>query len=295
MLTRIYRKYVPESFRDKIYEAFLGQFLSFSRNFKENTKSTFIYLFKNILPKTISNELYAFMGKHGLSPYPYEYALMYKNIPIDVQWNEVLEMPYVFHSDKKLYFPKNYDKKRAESTYRALLIEQDNRSAHQYLTNIERLRNKTILDMGAAEGFFTLNAIEIINRAYLFECEEEWIIALNATFAPWQDKVTIIQKYVNDTDDENNITIDSFLAGKEKNNLFFKMDIEGCEQSALKGAIKTLQEAKDLDYSICTYHHKNDAVEIEQILKKQGFQSEFSEGFLYFEKEFRTAIIRKAN
>ena len=84
----------------------------------------------------------------------------------------------------------------AEAAYKGLLIEQDRRSAHRYVGSYEELRGKTLLDIGAAEAIFTLDTIEYINHAYLFECDEAWVEALNATFTPWKDKITIVRKYV---------------------------------------------------------------------------------------------------
>jgi hypothetical protein len=293
MIVKLYRKYIPETFRDKVYDAFLGEFLSFFRNFKENTKSIYIYIFRFFLPDTVENKLYAFMGRYGLTPFPYKFMLKYKKLSFNFLYDKQLELHYVIHSGKKLYFPKNYNERRLYTCYSYLLIEQDNQSPHQYLKDLNRLSGKTILDVGTAEGIFSLDAIEIVDHVYLFECDELWIKALDATFAPWKDKVTVIPKYVSDRNDEFNITIDSFLEGKEKSNLFLKMDIEGYEQAALRGAANTLKKAPDIDFSICTYHKKEDAVEIEKFLKAYNFEMEQTAGFLYFEGDFRKAIIRR--
>ena len=81
----------------------------------------------------------------------------------------------------------------AEAVYRGLLIEQDKRSAHRYVDSYEELKGKTLLDIGAAEAIFTLDTIECIDHAYLFECDESWIEALEATFAPYKEKITIVR------------------------------------------------------------------------------------------------------
>jgi hypothetical protein len=172
-------------------------------------------------------------------------------------------------------------------------MEQDTHSPHRYVKDISRLKGKVLLDVGAAEAIFSLDVIELVSHVYLFECDDVWIEALNATFAPWKDKVTIVRKYVSDTNDENTITLDRFFEDKDKKNLFLKMDIEGYEQAALRGASNLLKEAHDIDFSICTYHKKNDAVEIAGILNSFGFDCEQTEGFIYFEKDFRKAIIRR--
>jgi hypothetical protein len=50
----------------------------------------------------------------------------------------------------------------------------------------------------------------------------------------------------------------------------------------LRGAEKTLTEAKDLRLSLCTYHRQNDARELETILKKHGFTTSCSDGYMLF-------------
>jgi hypothetical protein len=290
MIVKLYRKHISQEFRDKIYKAFLGDFLFFFRNLQDNLKAKLIPLISFYTHET--QKLWAFMGKYGLTPYPYEFMLEYKTLPVDCFYDQQLEMYYIMHQGKKLYFP-HVDKEATVKLYRDLITEQDIRSPHRYIEDFNRLSGKTLLDMGAAEGIFSLSVIEIVNHVYLFECDETWIKALNATFAPWKEKVTIIRKYVSDKDDEQNITIGHFLEGKDKRNLFLKMDIEGYEQSALKGAENILREAKDLDYAICSYHRAKDAIEIKKIFDSYHFESEFTAGYLYFENDFRKAVIRK--
>ena len=116
-----------------------------------------------------------------------------------------------------------------EVAYRGLLIEQDKRSAHRYVDSYEELKGKTLLDIGAAEAIFTLDTIEYIDHAYLFECDESWIKALEATFAPYKEKITIVRKYVSDVDEEDNITLDTFVreAGNLLDNVFLNVELDG--------------------------------------------------------------------
>ena len=51
--------------------------------------------------------------------------------------------------------------------YKGLLIEQDERSAHRYVVSYSDLRNKVLLDIGAAEAIFALDTIEYVNHTYL--------------------------------------------------------------------------------------------------------------------------------
>ena len=292
MIITLYRKYISKSVRDKIYVAFLGKFLRIVRSNILFFKSKYIYIFYKFLSKTETNQLYAFIGKNGYIHIPYSFALDCKQIPVQVVWDKQQEMYYVVHEEKKLYFP-SLNKDSIIKNYRILLMEQFEKSPHRYVEDINRLKGKTLLDVGAAEGIFTLNAIEIIEHAYLFECEDQWIRSLKATFAPWEDKVTIISKFVSDISDEKNITISLFLEGKSKTNLFIKMDVEGNESAVLKGAEKIFQDVIDIDFAICTYHKKEDANEFHQFCKKYSIETEFSEGLLYCENDLRKAIIRR--
>ena len=292
MIVKIYRKYIPKSFRDKIYIAFLGKLLLNIRRSPSVIRSKYVFLFYKFLPHTEKNQLYAFMGKYGLIHIPYSFALEYRKMPMQIFWDEQYELHYVIHAEKRLYFP-TLNKEEIINNYRLLLMEQHIQSPHRYLENINRLKGKTVLDIGAAEGMFTLNAIEIIEHSYLFECDDLWIHALNATFAPWKEKVTIVKKYVSDINDEKNITIDQFLEGKNKTNLFMKMDVEGYEMAVLKGAKEIIQGTPNIDFSICTYHNKDDAAQFALFFKNYSVETEYTEGFVFYDKDFRKAIIRK--
>ncbi|MCL2652015.1 MAG: FkbM family methyltransferase, partial [Candidatus Azobacteroides sp.] len=221
------------------------------------------------------------------------FSLEYEKMPISCFFDEQLKMYYLIHPGKKLYFPKSYSEKEIILTYRCLLIEQDERSSHRYVKDINRLKGKILLDIGAAEALFSLTVIELVNHVYIFECDENWIEALTATFDPWKNKVTIIRKYVSDINDENNVTIDCFLEGKEKTNLFLKMDIEGYESAALKGASNTLKGAPDIDFAICTYHKKEDAKEIAKLFRSYNLEYEQTDGYLYYGNGLRKAILRR--
>lgn len=199
------------------------------------------------------------------------------------------------HHHHRLYFKNDMirDMKLTKgSLYKYLQIEQDVRSAHRYIESYEELKGRTLLDIGAAEAIFALDAIEYINHAYLFECDEGWIDALKATFAPWKDKITIVRKYVGDKDEGEYITLDTYFKDKPINNLFVKMDIEGFERKALKGADFILKHSLDLAGAVCIYHLSDDEVVIKEILEKAGLITFIQPGYLYFEDELRSAIIR---
>ena len=124
---------------------------------------------------------------------------------------------------------KRWGEKRIKRAYSDLLREQDINSPHRYLSESFNPGNDDVVaDIGAAEGNFSLSVIEKVKKIYLFEYDQEWIEALRATFAPWAEKVEIINKYVSDYNDESHIRFDTFFEMK-KDITFLKIDVDGAE------------------------------------------------------------------
>ena len=181
---------------------------------------------------------------------------------------------------------------RVSGLYRMLRTEQDPNSAHRYVESYDELEGKTLLDIGAAEGIFALDAIEHIKNVYLFECDEKWIEPLQMTFAPWKEKVEFVYKYVGCKNDEHCTTLDSFMKGKEQNNLHIKMDIEGAELSALYGARQLLADGSSVTLSVCTYHKEDDAENIPLFLSSLGYRCQTTRGFMFLSPHMRKAMCR---
>ena len=291
MIAKLYRKLIPSSIRTIIYKAFLGSILIFFRELDDKIKCKWyklIYLF--IEPKSEKAKAFRDWGNAGPTPYPYSWKKEYDSHRFEVHIDDKKSLPYVWHNDKKLYFKK--DTRNVADAYKFLLIEQDERSAHRYVKSYKDLMGKTLLDIGAAEAIFTLDVIEYINHAYLFESDESWIEALNATFTPWKEKITIVRKYVSDVNDENNVTLDAFFKDKLSENLFVKMDIEGYERKALKGCNKLFARNQNISGSVCIYHLSDDEEAVSKILKHSGLTISVQPGYLYYGKNMRHAIVR---
>ena len=247
-------------------------------------------LFRLQSPKV---ECFQFIRRHSYTyPFPYEFILEYNNFKVDIYKNVEKGLKYVLHKgDKKLYFPKHYTDDKIQKLYRSLVIEQDARSPHHYVDSIEEFRDKTLLDIGSAEGLIALEAIEIVDFVYLFECELEWIEALNATFEPWKNKVEIIRKYISDQNNETCQTLDDFLKDKPHNRLFLKMDIEGAERKALAGASNLFSETNDLQFAICVYHKKDDVKVISSFLYHYHCTYFLREGLWHYHHIMRPCLI----
>lgn len=289
MLAKMYRNYIPEGMRTIIYNLFLREFLSFYRaplfSFQK------VFLAHKILSyyesnKTLLSDEYAlavdFIRKNGLSTFLDNFVFKYKNIEIEVFYSDEHSMYYVFHEGKKLYFPKKYTKSQIKGYYCSLLLEQDEKSPHKYITETCFIREGDVLfDVGTAEGLFSLSQIEKVSHVYLFECDKEWVQALNVTFSLWKDKITIVETLISDVVTDNSTTLEAFV---KENNIrkvdFIKMDIEGWEVVSLSASTKFLGSCKDTFISVCCYHRMSDETELKKIFTSTGFECTTSQGFM---------------
>ncbi|OKL39627.1 hypothetical protein A3841_01410 [Pontibacter flavimaris] len=254
-------------------------------------RSEFLNYYGELSPEKLNSELQdvvGFVKKHGVVTFPYPYIYNYSPEQVKLYRDEKLDLPYVQHQGKRLYYKRTWDEIAIKENYNFLSIEQDPASPHLYLTaafNVEE--GDIVVDVGAAEGNFSLGIVEKVSKLYIFETDSEWIEALQATFAPWKEKVHILNKYVSDVVGENNITLDEFLKDYPQVD-FVKIDAEGAEAKILEGAEMTLQKHKALKVAICTYHKQQDAVELAHMLRKHGFNIEYSDGYMFFLEDKQT-------
>jgi hypothetical protein len=238
------------------------------------------YMKANELTKEKRNIL-KYLQHNSISIFPYPFTKKYNPKKVRVYTDQSKEMRYVLQDNKRLYFKRGWDEKRIQEYYNWLLIEQDAESPHRYETpDFHVSENDIVIDVGTAEGNFALAVIDRIEKIYLFEVDKDWMEALQATFAPWKDKVVIINKYVSDTDDDHCATLDNLFENEKID--FIKIDIEGAENKLLAGAKKILSKETALKIDICTYHRQNDAEVLQNILTENGFHTELSTGYMIF-------------
>lgn len=224
-------------------------------------------------------EALEYLKQHPLMPFNNTFVEKYSKIEIEVFYDETVEMYYVYFDGKQMYLPKRYNTKQSVINYcKSIYIEQDILSPHKYRVD-SVASGSTVLDAGVAEGNFALAVIDKVKKIYLVECDEEWINALKVTFKPYWDKVVFIYRYLTDSNTENTTTIDDIV--KEEKIDFIKLDIEGEETRALKGAKNTLR-CNDALLDVCCYHHNEDETEIKEILWKYGYKTTTSQGYMVF-------------
>ncbi len=222
-----------------------------------------------------------------------KYFDQYKNIPIYL--DPINKLPYIVHAGKRLYFPKIYSDKQIRLNYAQFLYEMDKESPHLYCNNPDELCSKVLFDCGVAEGLFPLTYIDYLDKIVLFECDSLWIEALKATFEPYKEKVMIVNAYVSDCVTDNSITLDYFADNHNLRPTFIKMDIEGFEEKALRGASKLLLESPNLTCAICTYHTPEAETNIVNYMTEAGFVPSYNQGFMffYFEEQVKPPYLRR--
>ncbi|SBW02351.1 FkbM family methyltransferase [uncultured Dysgonomonas sp.] len=242
-----------------------------------------------------------YIKKEGTTIFPYSYAEKYDFRDVVVYTDDETTLKYVEYLGYRLYYPIELSDKEIQKIHRNLLIEQDPLSPHCYLSDDFQVGpDDVVLDVGAAEGIFSLSIVNKVRSIILFEVEERWIEALKKTFEPWKEKVRIINRYVSDEDSEETITLDSLAGTFGSDSIFLKLDVEGVEKKALAGAQSILTSDKYHTRAvICTYHKQIDYTELSSLMENLHYRIQTTNGYMFFVHDpdiappfFRKAMIR---
>lgn len=240
-------------------------------------------------------EVVKYLESNDVEIFPYPFNDDYSPGRVEVFYDQDKGMRYVMQEGKRLYFKKRWGVKRIRRAYSDLSREQDIYSPHRYLTDSFTIGSDDVLaDIGAAEGNFSLSVIDKVKKIYLFEYDREWDEALRATFAPWPEKVEIINKYVADFNDDSHISLDDFY--EQKGDLtFLKIDVDGAESTVLKSCERIFGSSASFKVALCTYHKQNDEEEFTALLKNHGFSVTPSKGYMinYYDKKIKSPWLRR--
>jgi Methyltransferase FkbM domain len=240
-------------------------------------------------------EILKYLESNEIRIFPYPFHNNYSPEKIDVLYDSGNGMRYVLQEGKRLYFKKRWKEKRIKRAYCDLIREQDPGSPHRYLTGSFTIGKEDVLaDIGAAEGNFSLAVIDKVKKIYLFEYDREWIEALRATFAPWPEKVEIINKYLSDENDSSHVRFDTFYENK-KDITFLKIDVDGAESDVLKSCKEVFSTGEPFKIALCTYHKNDDEKNFTVILEDSGFDVTPSKGYMinYYDKKLKAPYLRR--
>lgn len=225
-----------------------------------------------------------------LQIFNYKFVDKYNNLEIEVFFDSNCGMYFVYYKEKRLYFAKFLDtEEKIKTYYKSILIEQDRKSPHKYITsqfNVEE--GDIVVDVGVAEGFFSLDIIDRVSKVYLIESNEEWIAALQETFKQYKKKIIIINKFVTSVNIGKEATLDK-LVNEPVN--FIKMDIEGNEWDALVGAEKLIARSQKLKCAVCSYHGDFDEILIRNVLNGYGLNCSVTLGYMWYPYMIRQTYI----
>lgn len=222
-----------------------------------------------------------YIEKYGLDIFNYEFTKRYKDMEIEINYDCDKKMFYVNHAGRYMYLSRELDnEKKAADYYRNILLEQDIHSPHRYITDEFNISNgDVVVDIGAAEGNFSIEIIDKVSKLYIIESDSNWIEALTETFKYDREKVVILQKFISSFDDGRYSKLDSLI--HEPVN-FIKMDIEGNEWDGLQGGEQLVKASEGLKCSICCYHSDFDQTLVEDFMNKNGLAHYSSAGFMWF-------------
>jgi hypothetical protein len=260
---------------------------------------------------------FSLIRKNGFSPYPEMDKKIYQsylNRELKICRDVESKLFYISIDNKRMFFPER-NIASAKTWFNFLSLEQDYDSTHRYFSNnyyfigvIPRANEKQndidfgvnegdiVIDVGAAEGNFTLSVVDKAKKVYCIESDPMWQEALKHTFAPYGSKVEIIDKHLSDINNEKNITLKSLV---EQYNIpkidFIKFDVEEYTEQVLKGAEDVLETTFVNKIALCVYHKFEDEINFSELLSDWGYSFYLADGYMVYvgDTDVKSPLIRK--
>ena len=165
------------------------------------------------------------------------------------------------------------------------------------------------LDIGSPRGLFALDVIDKVSKVYMVERTPHWHKPIEATFAPYKDKVELLKGRLASKKQEiqkektKKFHLADLLAQCGQRRAFVVLDIEGKELDVLKDAQEYLREAKHpITLAVCAYHHPTDYDDLMHFFETIGYHTETQHGYIYTNMyddhgiySLRKGMIRAAN
>jgi len=240
-------------------------------------KILYYWLFKNKAGIKIS-ELYKFLKKPKVKSIGSRYIT-------NISYFDDFIMVSFHRIGDKLYWPRKYN---INNLYQVSAEIFDTNDWHYYEYKTTKVFNDDIvLDLGAAEGLFSLSIIKRCKKVIIIEPNNLFYHALEKTFRKYIPRKVELFKYaVGDKDsvvelsdhsisssiievEGGNVkmtTLDDLLYNKGRIT-YIKADLEGYEMKMLKGASHIIQDYRP-KMAISCYHQENDYRKIINLVKE---------------------------
>ena len=273
----------------------------FSEKRLENLRCKILKYCSTLPPDKMSTELVTtidYLKHNSVTYFPCNLTRKYNAEMVHLAFDQETKLNFALVNGKRMFFKRGWTESKCIKYCFSIQKEQDENSPHRYLSESFTVQSDdVVVDVGAAEGIFSLDIIERASKIYLFEPDSSWNEALIATFTPWKEKIEIVNKCLSDEDNHNNITIDSFFQNKKRPD-FIKVDVDGAESKVINGGNKLISTQENLKIALCTYHKQEDGSVFSGLLLEKGFSISFSKGFFLFINDklrppyFRRGVLR---
>lgn len=178
------------------------------------------------------------------------------------------------------------------------------------------------IDVGGVRGLFALDVIDKVSKVYMMEPTPHWKKPLEATFAPYKDKVELVEAFLavkrkkkgnegdekkkkkeKDDSKKKRVSLVEMLKKCEGRRVFVVMDLEGKELEVLRDAQEYLKEARNtITLAVCAYHRTTDYADLMRFFESIGYHTETQPGYVYTGmndghgiRSLRRGIIRASN
>lgn len=231
-----------------------------------------------------------------------------RTIAEDSEW-------YIFEVDGfEYYWPKEYDRTDLFGLYQET-FSPPSCNPHAYEVGSTRINSGDwVIDAGACEGFFTRHSLlrgarvliiepvprlaEALAQTFKIELKAGQVVILRGALGESAGKSSLIipseQIYCAKIDEEGTetvkiYTLDSLIEERIVPDVnFIKMDIEGAEVAAIKGASNLLRTHSP-KLSIAVYHHLHNAMIIRNIILENQPVYEVTWRGIFFRKDYGPA------
>lgn len=212
------------------------------------------------------------------------YSLKAKAKIEKIEEDYLLNRIYIKGYTMPLFYPKSIN---VNSLYQVIVESLYPNNWHYYeIPQTSVNKNDIVVDCGAAEGLFSFLISQRCKKVYLIEPLPDFIRCLKKTFRT-HDNVMILPVAISDIETIANISVNGISSNLIINGdgldckvttldkLFFelgipvsyiKIDLEGYDYKAIKGAEKLIKKNKP-KIAITTYHNLEHALQIQNYLK----------------------------